>query len=115
MTATRGRAPAAELKLKAAPKRLAWLAEEMRGWGYEDTLGALKACSDAGWDDIRIYREVFRLLLIADSSPDDLRAMARRPARAAGMSEETRQLLAAAKQDCDTATPLVRKNDPPAA
>lgn len=104
------------LEVRPAPKHLAMLASEMRAdWDYEDIHQALIACSDAGWDDIRIYREVFRLLLIADSSPDDLRAMARRPARAAGMSEETRQLLAAAKQDCDTATPLVRKNDPPAA
>lgn len=104
------------LAIELAPKRLAWLAAGMRGWGYEDTLGALKACSDAGWDDTRICRETFRLLLIADSAPGDLRAMAGRPARAqAGMSEETRQLLAAAKEDCDAATPLVRKNDPPAA
>lgn len=68
------------LELRPAPKHLAMLAAEMRAdWDYEDIRQALIACSKAGWDDTRIYRETFRLLLIADSGPGDLRAMAAKP------------------------------------
>jgi len=95
-------ASAPALELRPAPKHLAMLAAEMRAdWDYEDIRQALIACSKAGWDDIRIYRETFRLLLIADSGPGDLRALAGRPARTGGgMSEETRQALEAARGQC---------------
>jgi hypothetical protein len=70
-------------EFRAAPKHLAMLAASMRdGWDYEDTRQALIACHDAGWTDERIYRETFRLLLLADSGPADLRQRARDPRNA---------------------------------
>lgn len=67
--------------LKPAPKQLAWLAAEARGgeWTYKATADALLACSNANWPAERIYRETFRLLLVADSGPDDLRKLAAKP------------------------------------
>ena len=55
------------------------LTREARGWDYEDTWKAIKACHDAGWGDPQIYRETFRLLLIRDSAPSDLLLLARQP------------------------------------
>ena len=74
---TKTSAEPAEPFVKPAPKRLAMLAAEMRGWAYEDIYSALIACHDAGWGDEQIYRETFRLLLLEDSGPADLRVMAR--------------------------------------
>jgi hypothetical protein len=68
--------------LHPAPRQLAMLAQEMRGWDYEDIRQAIISCSQAGWDDKRIYRETFLLLLREDATPDDLRLLARNPARA---------------------------------
>ena len=63
--------------IRPAPIRLAQLAAEMRGWDYEEIRAGLIACSTAGWTDERIYREMFRLLLLEDAAPADLRVMAR--------------------------------------
>ena len=104
------------LELRPAPKQLAMLAAEMRAdWDYEDIRQALIACSKAGWDDHRIYRETFRLLLMADSGPADLRAMAGRPAPGpAGMSEETRASVAALREQCATSPTRVHPAEQPA-
>lgn len=67
--------------IRPAPKQLAQLAAEMRGWDYDDIRQAIIACSTAGWDDRRIYRETFRLLLREDATPDDLRLASRDPVR----------------------------------
>jgi hypothetical protein len=64
-----------------APKQLAMLATAMRGWDYEEIRAAIIAASQAGWGSERIYRETFRLLLLADASPADLRIASRNPAR----------------------------------
>jgi hypothetical protein len=65
-----------------APKQLAMLAATMRDdWPYDEIRAALIACSEAGWTAERIYRETFRLLLLADSGPKDLRMAARNPLR----------------------------------
>lgn len=89
----------AETWLQPAPKRLAMLAEAMRDgpWDYENTWQAIKACHDAGWTDIRIYQETFRLLLIKDSAPDDLRHLARthRPGAGLPKREDAVALVAA--------------------
>ena len=88
----------AESWLQPAPKRLAMLAEGMHGaWGYEDTLQALIACHDAGWPDDKLYRETFRLLLVKDSAPDDLRHLARahRPGGGLPRREDAVALVAA--------------------
>ena len=71
----------AEPFVKPAPRRLAQLAAEMRGWDYEEIRAGLIACSTAGWTDERIYREIFRLLLLEDAAPADLRVMARDPTK----------------------------------
>lgn len=68
--------------IRPAPKHLAMLAAEMRAdWDYDETRAALIAASQAGWDPERIYRETFRLLLLPDSSPADLRHASRNPLR----------------------------------
>lgn len=86
-------------EIRPAPKRLAALAAEMRAdWPYEDTRAALIAASGAGWDAYRIYRETFRLLLLPDSTPADLRLASRNPFRpvpAAGDGTLQRGLAAA--------------------
>lgn len=72
----------ADAEFRPAPKHLAMLAAEMReDWPYEATRAALIACSQAGWSDERIYRETFRLLLLPDSAPGDLRQASRNPLR----------------------------------
>ena len=81
-----------------APKLLAQLAEQMRGWPYEETRASLIAASQAGWDTERIYREMFRLLLREDAGPADLRQASRNPLRpvpAAGDGTLERGLAAA--------------------
>jgi hypothetical protein len=67
--------------IQPAPKQLAVLAAAMRGWDYEDIRTAIIAAHAAGWEDDRIYRETFRLLLREDASPADLRQAARNPTR----------------------------------
>ncbi len=62
-----------------APKQLAQLAAAMRGWDYEEIRTAIIAASQAGWDIDRIYRETFRLLLLEDATPADLRQASRNP------------------------------------
>ena len=110
---TKTSAEPAEPFVKPAPKRLAMLAAEMRGWAYDDIYSALIACHEAGWDDLRIYRETFRLLQLEDSSPADLRVMARdwtkRPSAAGGpagspQSPETAALLRQAVENANVAT-----------
>jgi len=65
---------------RLAIKALAVLAAEMRpDWDYRETGQAVFACSQAGWSPEQIYREAFRLLLIADSGPADLRHKAAKP------------------------------------
>jgi hypothetical protein len=65
--------------IRPAPKQLAQLAQEMRGWDYDDIRQAIIACSQAGWDDNRIYRATFQLLLREDATPGDLRLASRDP------------------------------------
>lgn len=77
-------------EIQPAPKQLAQLAVAMRDWDYEEIRTAIIACSQAGWPDDRIYREVFRLLLLKDAAPADLRQAARDPRRPVpAASEET--------------------------
>jgi hypothetical protein len=80
------------------------LAAAMRGWDYEEIRAAIIAASQAGWDSERIYRETFRLLLIGDATPADLRQASRNPLRrtgpGGGTSEETRAALEEARQRC---------------
>lgn len=66
---------------QAAPKQLAQLAAAMRGWDYEEIRTAILAASQAGWETDRIYRETFRLLLLGDATPADLRQASRNPFR----------------------------------
>lgn len=69
-------------EIRPAPKYLAALAAQMRDdWPYDDTRAALIAASGAGWTADRIYRETFRLLLLPDSTPADLRLASRDPRR----------------------------------
>lgn len=70
-------------EIRPAPKHLAMLAQEMRGWPYTDSdhqfYDALVACHEAGWSWERILRESVRLLLDPDATPGDLRLAARDP------------------------------------
>jgi hypothetical protein len=84
--------------VRPAPKQLAQLAEVMRGWDYEEIRAAIIAVSHAGWDDERIYREVFRLLLLEDASPADLRNSARSADRPKPTQDTLQHGLAAARR-----------------
>lgn len=72
-------------EIRPAPKHLAMLAQESRGWPYTDSdhqfYDALVACHEAGWSWERILRESVRLLLDPDATPGDLRLAARDPRR----------------------------------
>lgn len=81
--------------IRPAPKELAILAAAMRGWDYDEIRAAILGASQAGWSDDRIYREVFRLLLLEDASPADLRAAARSVGQGPG---DYQRGLAAARQ-----------------
>lgn len=101
----------AEEHIKPAPKALAMLAVEMRGWAYDDIRAALIACSEAGWTTGRIYREVFALLMREDGVPADLRNAARNPLRSleprgSGRPEDPKVVSAIeqAKRASDAAT-----------
>jgi hypothetical protein len=82
-----------------APKQLAVLAANMRpDWDYEQTRTALIAVSGAGWTDDQIYREMFRLLLLREATPDDLRNAARTAPRPKPDDETYGRGAAAARQ-----------------
>ena len=101
--------------IQPAPKLLAQLAEAARGWPYEETRAALIAASAAGWPDERIYRETFRLLMLEDASPGDLRQASRNPLRpvpAPGDGTFTRG-LAAAREALERRPEPARHDDDP--
>lgn len=103
-------------ELQAAPKQLAMLAAAMRGWDYEEIRTAILAASTAGWDIDRIYRETFRLLLLEDATPADLRQASRNPLRPApgrgdGLSDETRSALEALRGQCAVSPTRVHPPD----
>jgi hypothetical protein len=64
------------------------LAANMRGWDYEEIYSAILAAGHAGWTFEQVFREVTRLILIADSGPADLRAKAAKPVLAAPTGAE---------------------------
>lgn len=84
--------------VQPAPKQLAMLAAAMRGWNYEEIRAAIIAASQAGWDDDRIYRETFRLLLTGDATPADLRNAARNADHPKPTQDTFQRGLAAARQ-----------------
>ena len=84
--------------VQPAPKQLAMLAQAMRGWDYEEIRAAILAASQAGWDDDRIYRETFRLLLLEDGDPGDLRNAARNADRPKPGQDTLQHGVAAARQ-----------------
>lgn len=57
----------------AAPKLRDLAVASRPDWDREKTWNALLAAHAAGWPFARALREITRLLLIEDSSPDDLR------------------------------------------
>lgn len=109
----------------AVPQLVALAAAMRPDWDAEDLDMAILAASQAGWEWERIAREVWRLAWIEDGSPASLRAACRSPldrpqpggwahaGSGAPRSEEVRAMLDAARSQCDAATPVVRKDDPP--
>jgi hypothetical protein len=97
--------------VQPAPKQLAMLATAMRGWDYEEIRAAIIAASHAGWDDERIYRETFRLLLLRDGCPADLRNAARNADRPKPGKETFQAGLAAARQALEGHTGPVARED----
>jgi hypothetical protein len=70
-------------EIRPAPKHLALLAVNMRGWDYEEIYGAIIAAGHAGWSFDQVYREVTRMILIDDEAPASLRHKAAKPTLAA--------------------------------
>jgi hypothetical protein len=64
-----------------APLELADLAVKMRpDWDRVQLDGAIAQARSSGWSFPRVFSEVARLLVLADSSPRDLTAASRNPA-----------------------------------
>ena len=66
-------------EIRPAPKHLALLAANTRGWDYEEIYAAIIAAGHAGWTFDQVYREVTRLILIDDATPASLRHKAAKP------------------------------------
>ena len=99
--------------IQPAPKHLAMLAVSMRDWDYEEIRAALIAVSEASWPAERIYRETFRLLLLEDATPADLRNAARNADRPKPGRDTFQNGLAAARQALEgRAGPGIREDEP---
>lgn len=76
--------------LQPAARELAALAAAMRSdWGYDETLAAIFAAGNAGWDFGHVFREVTRLLVQGDGTPSSLRFAARSTQGVPGPRETT--------------------------
>lgn len=76
--------------LQPAARELATLAAAMRSdWGYDETLAAIFAAGNAGWDFEHVFREVGRLLVQRDGAPSSLRFAARNAQGVPGPRETT--------------------------
>lgn len=76
--------------LQPAPRELATLAAAMRtDWDHDETLAAIFAAGNAGWDFERVFREVARLVVQRDGFPSSLRFAARSTRAEPGPREST--------------------------